>query len=148
MLAFQVLGIAVGIQELLSWARQAPPGTTIPAASLVDVLAAEENGGDTPPVSQPSPSLPMTWADQLWIVPAERRIGTRELAEALGRSRSWVYGHLTGEGAIPHAKLDGELTFKVGEVRAWLRATEEVVREGPMESMPTERRLTLTRSAS
>ena len=149
LLAFQVLGIAVGISELLSWARQAPPGTTIPAASLVDVLAAEENGGDTPPVSEPSPTPPpTTWADQLWLVPAERRIGARELAQALGRSRSWVYGRLTGEGAIPHAKLDGELTFKAGEVRAWLRGTEEVVREGPMESTPPERRLTLARSAS
>ena len=81
-------------------------------------------------------------------MPAERRIGARELAQALGRSRSWVYGRLTGEGAIPHAKLDGELTFKAGEVRAWLRGTEEVVREGPMESTPPERRLTLARSAS
>ena len=146
MLAFQVLGIDMGIKELLSWARQAPPGTTIPATALVDLLASEET--DQPEPSPTSIPAPMTWAELLWVVPAERRVGTRELAEALGHSRSWVYGHLKGEGAIPHAKLDGELTFKVGEVRAWLRATEEVVREGPMESTPTERRLTLTQRAS
>ena len=42
---------------------------------------------------------------------------------------------------IPHRKLEGELVFLVGELRTWIRNTEETVFELPMES--TERELKL-----
>lgn len=71
------------------------------------------------------------WAERLWTAPAETRLGVRELAEAVGRPRSWVYRHTAPSGdlaPIPHRRLDGLLVFLAGEVRDWLRANEEVKR--------------------
>jgi predicted DNA-binding transcriptional regulator AlpA len=79
----------------------------------------------------PEPVLP--WAALLWIVPAETRLGVREVAEALGRPRSFVYRH-TGPKApgarIPHRRLDGELVFLAGEIRRWIEDHEVVVVPG------------------
>lgn len=77
------------------------------------------------------------WREKLWACPAETRLGVRELAEALGRPKSFVY-RLTsitaaraGKTPLPHRKLDGELVFVAAEIRAWLSAQEEVVVTGP-----------------
>ena len=74
-----------------------------------------------------------TWRERLWTAPSEMRIGLHEVAEAFGRSRSWCYKR-TGSAAIdgiPCRRLDGELVFLVGELRAWWRSREESVHEGP-----------------
>lgn len=68
------------------------------------------------------------WAERLWTAPADTRLGVRELAEAVGRPRSWVYRHTSPKGdlaPIPHRRLDGLLVFIAGEVRDWLKANEE-----------------------
>ncbi len=68
------------------------------------------------------------WAGRLWTCPPETRLGVRELAEAVGRPRSWVYRHTSPAGdlaPIPHRRLDGLLVFTAAEVRDWLRANEE-----------------------
>ena len=70
-----------------------------------------------------------TWREKLWVVPSETRIGTEELAEALGRPKSWVYARTeaSAEHKIPHRKLDGSfLVFVVGDIREWIEAREEV----------------------
>jgi len=90
----------------------------------------------------------LTWRERLWLVPAETRLGTHEVLEAFGRGRSWLYSHLSeerGVDRIPHRKLDGVLLFTAGELRAWIRAHEEVVSAGPMESSEGERRLQVVR---
>jgi hypothetical protein len=95
---------------------------TVPAAWLRDVL-------DSGPVLASNPALiaPLTWRERLWTVPAETRLGTREAAEAIGRPVSWVYRR-TGEhcpnAPLPHRRLDGELVFLAGELRAWLEEHE------------------------
>lgn len=69
-----------------------------------------------------------SWAEKLWTCPPETRLGVRELAEAVGRPRSWAYRHASPKGdlaPIPHKRLDGLLTFTAGDVRTWLRANEE-----------------------
>lgn len=73
------------------------------------------------------------WREKLWIVPSETRIGTTELAEALGRNENWIYRRTqqSADDPIPHRKLDGSLVFRVGEVRAWLRKREDVLAAGP-----------------
>ena len=70
----------------------------------------------------------MSWREKLWLVPPETRIGTGELAEALGCPRSWVYARtqMKAEDRIPHRKMGGNLRFVVGEVRAWIKISEEV----------------------
>lgn len=90
---------------------------------------------EIPAASAPAAAVPReeTWRERLWTVPPETRIGRTELLEALGRPRSWLY-RCTSAGSrhprIPHRKLDGELVFVVGEVRAWLLQREEVVQPG------------------
>jgi len=89
-------------------------------------------------------SAPPSWRERLWTAPAETRIGKAELLEAVGKTESWLYRHTAekrkpGTPRIPHRKLDGELVFVVGEIRAWLRQHEEIVEAGPMESSPAER---------
>ena len=72
----------------------------------------------------------MPWKERLWSCHCETRLGVRELAEAVGRSRSWVYRHTSpksGFPLIPHRKLDGELVFVVSEIREWLMLHEEIV---------------------
>lgn len=142
-LAPGALGIGMGIQNLLRWLRAAPAGTTIPAATLAELLDGAAAVEPTPP-PPPSEPIEFTWRERLWLVPAETRLATRDVCEALDKSRSWLYGHLAehrGPRRLPHRKLDGELVFVAGEVRAWLRATEDIQTEGPMESPAHERRL-------
>lgn len=118
------------LQTVLEWLRAAPAGTSVTAAAMVDLLAPV---AESEPVVEFEPTPP-SWREKLWTVPAETRIGVAELCEATGRPRSWVY-RATSAGSIPHRKLDGELVFTVGEVRAWIREREEVVISGPMESV-------------
>ena len=117
------------LSALRAWLQAALPGTMVPAEVLARALAEVHDGhADTAPAGQPS-----TWRERLWTVPPETRIGVAELCEALGRSKGWVWRH-TGPKApgvrIPHRKLEGELVFVVGEVRAWIPQHESVVVPG------------------
>lgn len=116
------------LDELVEWLDQAPPGTSVDAAVMRELI-----GGATATLTlhrgEAAPAEP-TWRERLWTVPAETRIGVKELAEALGRPRSWVYRR-TGQNAhkapLPVRKLDAELVFVVGEIRGWLIERETLV---------------------
>lgn len=140
------MGRNSSLERLHAWLLAAPPGTSVPASALLEVLDQPAPTLVESPDVLPLPDL--TWRGKLWLVPAETRIGVTELTEALGRPKSWVYRHTSdkavaaGSGPmLPHRKLGGELVFVVGELRAWIRASEEVVVSGPMESTATERRM-------
>lgn len=123
------MGRSDRVSALLQWLQAAPPGTMISTASLVEILGA-------PPSADPEPSpdrLPLTWREKVWVVPAETRLGVREVAEAIGRPMSWVYrrtGEKSDKSPLPHRKLDGELVFVAGELRAWIEGHEAVVVPG------------------
>ena len=109
------------------------------ATALLGLLAGAE------PFSAPAAprvaTFEPTWRERLWTVPPETRIGVRELAEALGRPKSWVYRRTAPHGErapLPHRKLDGELVFIVGEIRGWLPDHETVVAEPVHLSQPAE----------
>ena len=119
-----------------------PDGTSITITTETIRGWLDEEQGDEPiqqPTQQP-PDFDWTWREKLWIAPAETRIGTTELAEAMARPKSWVYAHTQAEAEnpLPHRKLDGVLVFTVGEVRAWVKESEEVLVAGPMESTRSE----------
>lgn len=120
------------LADVIGWCRAAPQGTTLSAAAVADWL--EPLTSDAPAeVTGHLPPEPTTWRERLWTVPEETRIGVRELAQAVGRTPSWVYRHTStksGLPLLPHRKLDGELIFVVGEVRTWIRSHEEVLRPG------------------
>ena len=69
-----------------------------------------------------------SWREKLWIVPPETRLNVREVAQALGRSTSWVYkrtSRASPRQRLPHRSMDGgKLVFLAGEVRTWVRETE------------------------
>lgn len=82
-----------------------------------------------PPVALPEP-IKHTWRERLWLVPSETRLGVREAAEAIGRPVSWVYRRTSPKSAkapLPHRRLDGELVFLAGELRAWVEGHEAMV---------------------
>jgi len=117
----------VTLADLRNWLSNAPADTTLRADSMLALLNDIPN---PPTLIMPSPETIPTWRERLWITHPDTRIGTVELAEALGRPRSWIYRH-TGPRSpcapIPHRKLDGELVFLVGEVRQWVEEREAVV---------------------
>lgn len=114
--------------------RLAEMGALLPASAVLEILEGVDEPEAVVTLDQTSVE---TWREKLWTVPAECRIGVPELSEALGRPRSFVYAR-TGpkaESLIPHRRLDGSLVFTCGEVRAWLRDSEEVVHAGPFLSV-------------
>jgi hypothetical protein len=120
------MGRSDPLATLLEWLRSAPPGTTIPAASLAETLASVTSAV---PAVPPEP-LTHTWREKLWLVPGETRLGVREAAEAIGRPVSWVYrrtGEKSAKAPLPHRKLDGELVFTAGDLRTWLDGHEAMV---------------------
>lgn len=106
-----------------------PDDALLPAVwvrALVEELHVEPE-----PVTDPE-LAEQTWRERLWTVPADTRLGVVEVAEALGRPKSYVYAR-TGESAedpLPCRKLDGTLVFLAGELREWIQEREEVVHRG------------------
>lgn len=94
------------------------------ARAIADVLA--EVAAPRAPESSAEGNSAPTWQEKLWTVDPNVRVGVRELAEGLGRSRAYIY-RLTRTAAIPHRKLDGQLLFRVGDIRQWLKERENVI---------------------
>ena len=121
-------------------------------ARLVEWLAGEGGiaGHSGPPANGADlQELEPTWREKLWTAPAEVRIGTQEVAEALGKPVSWVYRHTSGKSGytlLPYRKLNGELLFVVGEIRAWVRDHEQVGHAGRMDSTAAERGIHLRKA--
>lgn len=71
---------------------------------------------------------PTTWRERLWTVPPETRLSLAEAAEALARSKSWIYKRTSARTAlarIPHSRLaGGKLEFSAGELRNWIEHAE------------------------
>ena len=100
--------------------EQCPPGTQFTREGLLLML-------DTDEPREPTPPTVGSWRERLWDVPADTRLGVEEVAEAVGRSKSWVYRHTSeksGLPQLPHRKLDGVLEFPAGELRTWIQRHE------------------------
>jgi hypothetical protein len=130
------------LEELADWLARAPAGTMIPAGEMASVLAdLAEGAAVVERYAEAGHEVDIerglahpSWRERLWTAPAETRVGVRELSEATGRPKSWVYRH-TGPRAkdrIPHRRIDGELVFVVGELRHWFREHEVIVEAGPV----------------
>ena len=69
-----------------------------------------------------------TWRERLWTCPPQTRLGVPDVAEALGRPKSWVYratAAARGPRRLPARRLDGELVLEAGDVRVWVTRMEE-----------------------
>jgi predicted DNA-binding transcriptional regulator AlpA len=106
--------------------QDSPAGAllTVPRNWLAEVLqpATTPAAVSAPTVGDNRPA----WRERLWTCPAETRLGVAEVAEAIGRPKSFVY-RATSAKSIPHRKLDGELVFVASEIRQWIRDQEETV---------------------
>ena len=117
----------------------ATPGMLVPVADLRVLL--DECDDSLPEPAPVTIQVEPTWRERLWTAPAEARLGVPDVAEAIGRPRSWVYRHTStrsGCPVLPHRKLDGELLFTAGEIRAWLRDHEAVMRYAAAAATPTK----------
>lgn len=123
------------LADLLDALGRLPSGTLVPAHELRRMIADYV----PPPPLEPatvgpvadisSRSDPPGWRERLWQVPDDTRLAVREVADAIGKSRSWVYARTapsTERIPIPHRKLDGELVFVAHEIRAWLQQVEVI----------------------
>jgi hypothetical protein len=104
-----------------------------------------------PDIVARSESAAPTWQERFWTVPPDTRIGVSDLSEALDRPVSWVYRRTSSVTSrareraekrrtriperIPHRKLDGALTFVVGEIRAWIADREEIIIAAPQRAV-------------
>lgn len=114
------------VDELLRWCETAPPGTQLSARELASTL---EELVDPDAENLPLDPPEWTWRERLWTVPAETMLGVTELAEALGRPKSYVYDRTSTaktDNPIPHRRFSGQLVFRAGEVRSWVALEEEI----------------------
>jgi predicted DNA-binding transcriptional regulator AlpA len=105
-------------------AEAAPAGAFVPVQRelLLDLVAA----GHGPALVAPTTGA--TWRERLWTCPDDARLRVQDVAEALGRPRSYVYRAVAarrGVHRLPASRLSGELVFVAGTVRAWLEREEQ-----------------------
>lgn len=73
------------------------------------------------------------WRERIWTCPPETRLSVAELAEAIGKSASWIYkrtGPKATEDRVPCRRLAGELVFMAADIRAWIADNEELIEPG------------------
>lgn len=127
--------------DLAEWLATMPQGTLLPVDALrelipqVPVITAE-----TTPQQDQTLRAQIPWRENFWRLPHETRIGCAELAEALGRSRSWVYKRTQQQSAtvpLPYHKIEnGALEFVVGEIRGWLARVDVVAHGATLTNAP------------
>jgi predicted DNA-binding transcriptional regulator AlpA len=116
------------IAALSEWLNDFPKGTLLTVDAIRDLVA--QIPGGPPLIAVEDTTHTMTWRERLWTVPQDTRIGSVELAQALGKSRSWVYHRTQVHSAhipLPHRRIDnGQLEFVVREIRLWLTQVDVV----------------------
>lgn len=124
------------LSGFLDWLAIAPPGVLLNAGQTFQHLKAIV-GAEEPAAIPPTLPAEATWREKLWTVPNEARMTVPDVAEAIGRPVSWVYRHTSVKCSpverLPHRKMDSELLFVAGEIRAWLVDHEETVHAGRIE---------------
>lgn len=116
------------LADLVAWLEAAPTWAMVPAAEIGAQIRALQELPDEPstePELESSLAPVQSWRERIWQVHPETRLGRDEVCEALGKSRSWLYKK-TSAREIPCFLdgPDGELAFRVGELREWMRARE------------------------
>lgn len=118
------------LADVMTWLEQVPIGTLVPASA---VLAQLRDVAPTAMTATPEPAAalePRSWRERLWTAPADARLSVTDVAQAIGRPKSWVYRHTSpasGLVLVPCRKLDGELVFLAGEIRQWVKDHEEIM---------------------
>ena len=104
-----------------------PSDAAFTPAGMLELLDREDpDGANDVPVSDAGVAQSTTWAERLWTVLPDTRLGMAELCEALRRPRSFVYRATSRSKSdpLPGKKLGGEWSFRAGDVRAWIERQE------------------------
>lgn len=93
------------------------------AAALRDVVRDTVRDALAAAIEPAAPAPVVTWRERLWVAPDDTLMYVPDVAEALGRSKAFVYRRVRpgDDEPIPHRKLDGELVFTVEGVRDWVK---------------------------
>ncbi len=123
------------IHDLERLARTCP-GLMIPAGELVALV--RDLVDATPAVAPPTAEPTSTWRERLWTVPPQTVMTVDDVAEAVWRSRTWVFARTRRDAAVrlPHSKVAGRLVFRAGALRAWLQTNMALVVAGPDDAEP------------
>jgi len=111
-------------------------------AAALDALArALSEPGPAAPAPPPAVHVTLPWSALLWrrdLVPDETLLTVEQAAEALGMPKSGIYRrtsrwrreHDESCTPLPHVRVEGQLRFRVGELRRWLAEREQTVVPG------------------
>lgn len=121
------VGTMADLARLRDLLETLPADTAFTPAGMLELL----NQVDTNSVANVSLGKPVapqgdTWAERLWAVSPDTRLGMAELCEALRRPRSFVY-RATSQSKndpLPGKKFGGEWSFRASDVRAWIARQE------------------------
>ena len=123
-----------------------PDGSLVPIEFAREIIRELLSANYAAPNEQPSPEIDAC-GKRIWTIPAETRLGVKELSEATGKPASWIYRHTSRKSGaaleldlLPHRKLDGGLVFIAGEIRAWLQAHERTIVKPSPDVVPIGRR--------
>ncbi|MFL6240555.1 MAG: helix-turn-helix domain-containing protein [Actinomycetes bacterium] len=64
----------------------------------------------------------------------ERWVGTREVAEHLGKPVSWVYNEAANLG-IPRVKMGHQYRYRLSEVDGWMERLRSEVSTPPLQNV-------------
>lgn len=123
------------INEFIAWCERAPGNLQVSAAWVAEQLRAaleQEEGCAMPAVEvQPAP-VETSWRERIWTVPDETRLTVDECAEALGKSRAWLYARGDELGIPYRVEKSGRRAYVAGEITEWIRRQEFVVIPGSL----------------
>jgi len=113
-----------GMAGVLRWLNEFPADTLVSASTVAKRLEQVEVNG--PPALPQAIVLP--WSSLLWTIDPQTRLNVAQAAEAVGRSKSFIYHHTTSKNGecerLPFAKFDGAIVIEAGALRAWLQRHE------------------------
>lgn len=128
------------LEDLAEWLASLPQGTLVPVDALRELIPQVPASAQTTTPPDHTFCTQFSWRENFWRVPHETRIGCAELAESLGRSRSWVYKRTQQRSVtipLPYHKIEnGALEFVVGEIRGWLAQVDVVANGATLRNTP------------
>jgi len=124
------------MEELMEWLEASPPWVQVPAQELGAQIRALREARPEPEPEPVAEAPAGSWREKIWTVHPDTRLRRDEVCEALGKSTSWLYKK-TSAREIP-CRLDGasgELVFRAGDLRTWIRAQEVLIARAEEEAL-------------
>jgi predicted DNA-binding transcriptional regulator AlpA len=99
--------------------RELPPDALLPVGWLLSQL---DDVGDV--TAAPTADTSEDWRSRVWTCADDTLLGVAEIADAVGRSTSWVYrrtGPRGREPRLPMQRVAGNVVMRADSLRQWIR---------------------------